>query len=686
MKASRVVFWLGEEADDSNLAMSQIKLLGNIEDRSQDILEYWQAYPSLKLLKPWQALQKLCSRAVWTRAWILQEFTLASSLVLVCGEKRVARGTLLACFRRWEGDFQSETMQDQLQGHQAQNPELVRAISECMVPMNHMARTRLDREANLGKDFESMPEIWQVLLDNISLRATDPRDRIISLLGITSHEIVPDYSKSVSEVYSQFALQQMQDGRPVLALAGAGPASRDPSSYKLPSWVPDWQNQTAIALALPFYALCQTFHWETSALVASMDYSNESLWIDGVICDSCQTSLSPVEHLCSILVEHKDILGDASPGDISPAQVFFRTIFLDIDYGPYVRLFRSGSVSSSLVDGFIFYLVALDRALRGLDTSNFDPDTDIPKPILSLLRDRITGQPDASWPDRDPETARLLISEMLEKAKFTSQNMAYFTTDVGYLGVAPKSCQESDIVCTFPGMKGVYMLRPVMDSYVLIGPCFVLGLMDGEMEDAVKAGLEICEGLYRPPIHLVLCYKRSSLLGMPSWSWLSMSGGIEYRNYLEDVAIRNSVIVTSKAKFITCSISWSSTPLTSTLLSATLVLKGLLFKASSVCVSSDRRRYPVLTAIGYDGVEFQGARLDEEVKPFPEAVWCFEVTTQEFRTTPGSGFNYVLILLSVNKETETYRRIGIGEFRQKKGSNANTEHTDYATEFTISLI
>jgi hypothetical protein len=221
MKASRVVFWLGEEADDSNLAMSQIKLLGNIEDRSQDILEYWQAYPSLKLLKPWQALQKLCSRAVWTRAWILQEFTLASSLVLVCGEKRVARGTLLACFRRWEGDFQSETMQDQLQGHQAQNPELVRAISECMVPMNHMARTRLDREANLGKDFESMPEIWQVLLDNISLRATDPRDRIISLLGITSHEIVPDYSKSVSEVYSQFALQQMQDGRPVLALAGS---------------------------------------------------------------------------------------------------------------------------------------------------------------------------------------------------------------------------------------------------------------------------------------------------------------------------------------------------------------------------------------------------------------------------------------------------------------------------------
>jgi len=70
--------------------------------------------------------------------------------------------------------------------------------------------------------------------------ATDPRDHIYALLGMASDrerlQIVPDYNKSVVEVFTDFMLFYLKDGD--LTLLSCNKLRKRHAN--LPSWVPDW--------------------------------------------------------------------------------------------------------------------------------------------------------------------------------------------------------------------------------------------------------------------------------------------------------------------------------------------------------------------------------------------------------------------------------------------------------------
>ena len=62
-----------------------------------------------------------------------------------------------------------------------------------------------------------------------------------------------------------------------------------------------------------------------------------------------------------------------------------------------------------------------------------------------------------------------------------------FATLEGYLGIAPPSTQEGDIVVVFSGYEMPFIIRKVFGGiYRLIGPCYVHGIMDGECVDRSK--------------------------------------------------------------------------------------------------------------------------------------------------------------------------------------------------------
>jgi hypothetical protein len=73
-----------------------------------------------------------------------------------------------------------------------------------------------------------------------SSHATDPRDRIYALLGVAAGKdqrqaLIPDYSKTASQVYKEFFKEFVEQNQDLLILAH----SMHPSS-DLPSWTPDW--------------------------------------------------------------------------------------------------------------------------------------------------------------------------------------------------------------------------------------------------------------------------------------------------------------------------------------------------------------------------------------------------------------------------------------------------------------
>lgn len=63
-----------------------------------------------------------------------------------------------------------------------------------------------------------------------------------------------------------------------------------------------------------------------------------------------------------------------------------------------------------------------------------------------------------------------------------------FSTKKGYLGVGPPGLLQGDIVSVLQGFRLPVILRKVGSQYVLVGTCFVLGLMDEEAMQAVEQG------------------------------------------------------------------------------------------------------------------------------------------------------------------------------------------------------
>jgi hypothetical protein len=83
-------------------------------------------------------------------------------------------------------------------------------------------------------------DLCSLVVDSLSLKAGDPRDKIYGLMGLADPDIIPDYSKSSSEVFIDFAACYISRGdSEILTFAGIGFES--PRMNDLPSWVPDWQ-------------------------------------------------------------------------------------------------------------------------------------------------------------------------------------------------------------------------------------------------------------------------------------------------------------------------------------------------------------------------------------------------------------------------------------------------------------
>ncbi len=65
----------------------------------------------------------------------------------------------------------------------------------------------------------------------------------------------------------------------------------------------------------------------------------------------------------------------------------------------------------------------------------------------------------------------------------------FFITCAGYIGWAPKDAQEGDRLCLFSGSDIPYLIRPKgNEGFLLIGACYVHGLMNGKARELGLGG------------------------------------------------------------------------------------------------------------------------------------------------------------------------------------------------------
>ncbi|KAK8010301.1 HET-domain-containing protein [Apiospora arundinis] len=208
--AAHTLIWLGAIDDDGELALTFISQQAALEPeraRGASIEERWAGrtpgsdYVSLMRDRSyrliWEAVFEFCRRDYWSRVWMIQEIALSKNPTVVCGHMGVPWADFETCLgsvfafvaMRDPGDMYfwhlTPLLEDSfpllLDGMRQENESVPLAIKDARYLLSSLQKYR-------------------------SFSATDPRDKIYSLLGLvneeTRHEIQVDYEATVEKVFT----------------------------------------------------------------------------------------------------------------------------------------------------------------------------------------------------------------------------------------------------------------------------------------------------------------------------------------------------------------------------------------------------------------------------------------------------------------------------------------------------
>jgi hypothetical protein len=235
--AKQVTVCLGD-APDAHLALY---LLGKIyfakylwKSSEEKIYDMYRRHGTRGIL-PWLALGKLISNPYWDRVWIIQEFASATKMEVVYGRRVISWIKLLLVMRVFTNIYMVNLLGS------TEDPMILRKPP--LDKLGHAFALQFFQE----RMQQNMPlSLIEVLAISNGFKATNPRDMIFALIGLTDdpiHPLVaPNYNKSIREVFrdtARFILCRKGSKDPLFFMSYAG--SGHPRLEKdLPSWVPDW--------------------------------------------------------------------------------------------------------------------------------------------------------------------------------------------------------------------------------------------------------------------------------------------------------------------------------------------------------------------------------------------------------------------------------------------------------------
>jgi hypothetical protein len=206
-QAAQVVVYLGEETEDSSLA---IKSILRVEDLSEPlhveaILIFFQ--------RPW-----------FTRMWVIQEVLFARAAIVVCGSQMLYWERIRA-FGEWDtwNSWRPTTVTLPMVVTITTGSFFARSTAN---PINGHARCN---------------SFIATLNQAKHCRATDPLDKVYALLPLLTlagfdTDLVPNYEHSPARVYTDFSTIMLEQYGIEWLEAVEGRSSLE----VLPTWVPDW--------------------------------------------------------------------------------------------------------------------------------------------------------------------------------------------------------------------------------------------------------------------------------------------------------------------------------------------------------------------------------------------------------------------------------------------------------------
>lgn len=365
-RAWSTVVWLGEAADNSDNVIETMKTISealrlNLDERAPDPNDFERiGLPSLGSAR-WAELGRFFRRPWFYRVWIIQEAVLSQHVQLMCGQRLISwldLSVFAICMIRHDLT-RYMTVVDQAVGKQ------ITSESGCM------QITKIDDMKSYHQMFVTPSSLLPTLIEGRGAQATDLRDKVFAIMGMSTIMIHPDYSASIFDVYTEAARRMLAENP--LGLLWC--VDHEQPAEGLPSWVPDWSvPRLTTSLNYPGYHGVYESQ-KARKTQPKLQADGRSIVLSGIFFDTIQT-LGPATTATSSRLQDVPISTSATSHFIISSLQQAQTSSCD----PY----PSTTIPTPLFTAFWQTLVA------GKDATGKQAAPSTFAPIFALLIDSIT--------------------------------------------------------------------------------------------------------------------------------------------------------------------------------------------------------------------------------------------------------------------------------------------------------
>ncbi|KAH7323241.1 heterokaryon incompatibility protein-domain-containing protein [Stachybotrys elegans] len=456
----------------------------------------------------WQSLADLLKAKYWRRVWIVQEVVLArssTSLILVCGQETMRMEDLItAAF--FVKKLHHPASYHACPGYMDRGLWVLLTTNRpvMMVPM--MMRINMIRKGYKRQQGHLAMELSVAMAS----KATDPRDIVYGMLGITQAKICVDYNKPVWEVYLDWmrwalSTQERDSARYfglALAMAGIGiyKTERQDDGFQTYSWLPNFSApEFKPGHIYPMEDLHSRISWKKAR--SPLVHPDGSLDIHGVVYDDIVHTVrfdQVPENVAEVLAEAENSPLETiclytglmmSQGDVKPKHPPLVSLFdiFTIWYRRDTEQKLAVQPNSVAAQAFL-YLFDHPHDRYGL--RNFYGITT--RADYQLWLDARRSMPE--FQDRGvTEKFHYLKSTVSGCIDLNKGNRCLFRTEKGLFGSGPPGVQDGDKICILDFSDIAVILRPDRAFWRFVGTCFVSGLSKREVKEDIESGNLQCQ-------------------------------------------------------------------------------------------------------------------------------------------------------------------------------------------------
>jgi hypothetical protein len=454
-KAFSTTMWIGKEDKALGSALHDVQGL-NKSTRVNNLGQDDELSYTFGNKLP-HSMDLIMSQAYFSRSWITQEVAVSKCLTVTAGSVQFDFDELSLAFR---------TISKFQPGSSKYGAQFV-ALDALRKAVSNIRKVTYDKTGD-SKDCPEddgfnhddsnelivMPDLTHLLISERDKGATDPRDKVYALLGVSGmsgcSQFSPDYSTTINELYAAVAVQLVQQSRGLRILSSSQPRY---STRNLPSWVPDWSQpwRGGIDRRDEFSA------GKSLEPHVRVSTDNKTLLLHGLKLDTIRrTHMIPFKDW-----KYTDILDP--PAVILEAEA--------------ARLGLRGQYCTT--ETYPIVLLQILVAGRGPRVMNTD--------LTRFVSYASTG--DFEWNPLNPHKRRWDL--LKHNLAWSNGEWDMFETELGLLGLGPTHALPGDVVYIFGGGNVPFILRPWEEKgYKLIGECYLHGFMEGQLDSKPNIPVE----------------------------------------------------------------------------------------------------------------------------------------------------------------------------------------------------